>query len=235
MSVGAFDELLSLVEPHIQHSNTHTQPISSAERLAVTLRFLATGMSFRALSASYKLGATTVGGIVKEVCQAIWTALRDEYVSYPSQAQWRQIQADFLSMWHFPNCVGAVDGKHVRICAPANSGSSFYNYKGYFSFVLMAVCDAQYKFTVVDIGAYGRESDAGVFSRSDFGAQLIQGKLSLPPRTVLPGSEVICPPVFVADEAFPLKVNLMRPYPGEFFISLQNARTYTLSQLSTHI
>lgn len=77
-------------------------------------------------------------------------------------------------------------------------------------------CDARYKFTFVDIGAYGRDSDAGVFSRSSFGSQLIQGKLPLPPPSPLPGSEVLTPRVFVSDEAFPQKVNLMLPYTGEF-------------------
>ena len=79
----------------------------------------------------------------------------------------------------------------------------------------MAVCDATYRFTFIDIGAFGRESDAGVFVRTEFGAQLIQGQLPLPPHAPLPGTDVLTPPVFVADEAFPQKVNIMRPYPGK--------------------
>ena len=83
MSAGAFDDLLRRVAPHIQHKPSHSAPVSVAERLAVTLRYLATGMSQQALAASYKLGTATVSCIVREVCAAIWTALKDEFVAFP--------------------------------------------------------------------------------------------------------------------------------------------------------
>lgn len=60
---------------------------------------------------------------------------------------------------------GAIDGKHVVIKKPNNSGAQFYNYKGTFSTVLLALADAKYRFIYISYGSYGHESDAGIFER----------------------------------------------------------------------
>jgi hypothetical protein len=57
----------------------------------------------------------------------------------------------FYSIWQFPNCIGATDGKHTEIQAVHNSGSLF-NYKKAFSVVLLALVDANYKFVIIDVG-----------------------------------------------------------------------------------
>lgn len=69
------------------------------------------------------------------------------------------------------------------------SGSLYYNYKGYFSIVLLGACDVNYCFTAIDIGAFGSESDGGVLARSEFGSRLINNTLDLPKDTSLPGSK----------------------------------------------
>jgi len=90
------------------------------------------------------------------VCEAIWSALHPTYLPEMNREEWTKVAEQFYSKWQFPNCIGALDGKHIKIRCPPQSGSFYFNYKQYFSIVLLASCDAQYKFTWVDIGQYGK-------------------------------------------------------------------------------
>ena len=66
----------------------------------------------------------------------------------------------------------------------------FYNYKGTFSVVLMALVDADYKFTYVDIGDYGSNSDGGIFKNSKFGQVFMNNKLGIPvPKLLITGQK----------------------------------------------
>ena len=88
--------------------------------------------------------------------------------------------------------------------APPRSGSSFFNYKKTHSIVLLAVCDANYSFTLVDIGDSGRNSDVGVFSSSKLGYAITTNQLNLPKPEPITDTAKNFPSVFVGDEAFQL-------------------------------
>ena len=92
------------------------------------------------------------------------------------------IAEQFEQQWNFPHCVRAMDGKHVIIWPPPNTGSYYFNnyYKHSFSIVLLAVVDADYKFTYVDVGCIGRISDGGVFKNSSLHPALEQNSIPSP-------------------------------------------------------
>ncbi|XP_046582183.1 protein ANTAGONIST OF LIKE HETEROCHROMATIN PROTEIN 1-like [Haliotis rubra] len=204
LSKEQFYVLLCKIDHALTKETTRLRhPISSRERLAVTLRYLATGDSFVSLSYAYRIADCTIGAIVNDVCTAIWEALQPEAMKAPATAEdWKQIAEDFESIWQFPNCCGAIDGKHIVLKAPPMSAAVYYNYKGTFSIVLLAVVDANYRVLIIDVGSCGMNNDSGVFRNSRFGQALRNGTLPLPADRSLPGAEVLgpLPYVFVADE-----------------------------------
>ena len=216
MSPIQFEELLSWVALYIVKSSKRRPTTSPAERLIITLRYLATGDAQFTIASSYRVSPTTVSRIIRETTNVIWDVLCEKgYLSTPStQEKWVEIAQEFYQLWNFPNCLGAIDGKHVTIQAPNNSGSSYFNYKKSFSIVLLAVCNAKYEFILVDIGEAGRNSDSGIYNSSLIGKAIDENMLNFPGMTTLPGYDqnVSFPYIFVADEGFALKPNMLRPY-----------------------
>ena len=133
MSPNRYEHLLTLVAPLIQKKITRLRkPIEPDQRLAITLRYLATGESQQSLSLSYRIGKATVSHIVLETCLAIHKVLKDPFLKQPSTKEhWLNISAGFEETWNFPLCIGAIDGKHINIECPNLSGSYYYNYKGF--------------------------------------------------------------------------------------------------------
>ena len=176
-------------------------------------RFLITGNSFTDLASTWRLGISTVRNIVRQGVVAIWKGLQPTYMPVPNKRKWKLISEGFDRRWKFPLCLGAIDGKHCDIFKPPNSGSHFRNYKQRFSVILMACVDADYKFTMIDVGQSGANNDAGVFRNSSFGQNILEDDIDCPEPVMLETGQQ-SPFVFVGDEAFPLKTNLMRPFPG---------------------
>lgn len=71
--------------------------------------------------------------------------MRPIYLQSPKRNDWEKSEEVFRERWNFPFCVGAIDGKHVRVKSPWKSGSLNYNYKGFFSIVVLAVVSGDYK------------------------------------------------------------------------------------------
>ncbi|XP_069678805.1 putative nuclease HARBI1 [Periplaneta americana] len=191
--------------------NRVKRPISPAEKLALTLRFLATGESFHSLAFSYRISPSSISTFVPQVLQALKRKLLPRFLPNPNKIDWETKAEEFWDRWDFPNVVAALDGKHVRIVAPNQTGTLFYNYKGYFSIVLLAMVDANYKFLVVDVGSYGKEGDAGSFNKSEMGQLVKMGSIFPPPR-ILQQSNILLPHVILGDEAFRLDKHIMKPY-----------------------
>lgn len=196
--------------------------------MCVIFRYFATGSSFKALAYYFLRGHTTIRNIVAETSVAIWETLKAEYMPIPTTERWSEAAKRYWELWKLPNCVGSIDGKHIRIKAPPNSGSAFYNYKGYFSIVLLGVADGL--FLSINVGEYGRNSEGRVLKESSFGKALSGGQLQLPEPAPLPGEDSVFPFYFAADEAFPLTNNIMKPYARRQLTNDRRIFNYRISR-----
>lgn len=153
--------------------------------------------------------------IVCEVLKCIINKFLEIAIPPLSKEQLENVSERFYERWNYPNAVGAMDGKLVKITAPPNSGSEFFNFKNFFSVNLFALVDADYKFLVIDVGSAGREGDAGIFQKSELGKSISNNSFPWPDPKALPNTANVLPCVILGDEAFGLTPHIMRPFPRE--------------------
>ena len=108
---------------------------------------------------------------------------------------------------------GALDGKHVAIRNPHNSGSVFYNYKGFFSVVLLAQVGADYKFIWIDTGGESHQSVGQLFGASELKECIDDNTITFPDSDPLPNADRHTPYYILGDDAFSLRMFFpMKPY-----------------------
>lgn len=227
-----FDELLSRLRPHITKQDTRwRKAIDPGTKLAVTLRHLASGDLYASMKFDFRLPDNTISVIVKEVCQAIVDVFKDEVIKCPTTPEeWIEVAQGFERRWNVPHACGALDGKHVAIRKPPDSGSLYHNYKGFFSIVLMALVDADYKFLWIDVGGDGYMSDAMIYNNSELRECLSNGSIGFPPPEPLPHDDQDMPYFLLGDDAFALRTYMMKPFAARNLTKEQRIYNYRISR-----
>jgi hypothetical protein len=153
------------------------------------------------------------------------------FIPSPNEAKWKHTAERYLELWNLPHCIGAIDEKLTCVKCFLKSGSLYFNYKGYFLVVLIVCAGVDALFTTAFVGYFSENSDGSVFRASMLGQMLEMEELHILCPASLPKDESgeMFPYYFVADEAFPLKVNLMRPYPRRMLTNKRHIFNYRLS------
>lgn len=188
------------------------------------------------MSIHYRMGVSTISGIISEVCDAIWFSFQEKCFAQLTTDFLLEISQGFERRANFPHCIGAIDGKHIRVIKPIDSGSMFYNYKHFFSILLLAICDSDYKFTYINVGAPGKESDSTTFKQTKLHQLLQNNKIKLPqPCPLSTERPNKAPYVLIGDEGFGLSSFLLRPYGGNFLSVEKKVFNYRLTRARRYI
>ena len=209
-----FDDILQRLAPRIQKRDTRLRnAIPAGLKLALTLKYMATGDWYASLAFDFRVSQQSVCNFIPEVCTALLGEYKNECLAIPTTPEeWHQVAAEFERRWNMPHTLGALDGKHVAIKTPAGSGSLYHSYKGYFSIVLLALVDANYKFIWCDLGGLGFMSDCQIFNDSELKECMDDNSIGFPPPSPITNDDRNMPYFIVANDAFPMRTNLMKPY-----------------------
>ncbi|XP_062409140.1 uncharacterized protein LOC134100105 [Sardina pilchardus] len=212
MRRASFDHLCDTLRPWLIRQNTNYRRAVTVEvRVAICIWRLATNLEYRSISHLFAVGLSTCCLITQEVVTAINVILKPKYLKHPSAAEFRVITQGFRDRWRFPQVAGAIDGTHIKIRAPPDHSSDYFNRKGDYSIILQAVVDHKLKFWDINVGRPGKVHDARVFSLSSLCERGSAGTL-LPQYTEM--FEGVDIPLFLlGDSAYPLLNWLMKPYP----------------------
>lgn len=206
-----FEELHHHLYPKLVHAATHLEPIGARHRLAIFLRYVGHGGTRTQISGEFEIGSSTASKIVREVAAAIIDVLHATAFPRPTRSTWMAALSGFKRSMNYPAAIGALDGKHIACVRPSGSGSTYYNNKGFYSIVLLAIVDADYRCIIYDLGATGCLSDAEVFSRSAMKAYLEAHDGDFPEPQQLPDIGKV-PCHFLVDQGFRQTVRFIRPY-----------------------
>ncbi|KAH7958575.1 hypothetical protein HPB49_002904 [Dermacentor silvarum] len=137
-------------------------------RLLVFLFWLGCGAAFRVVAACFNIPRTTTFRMVTSVLKLMVKRV-NKMVYFPKPECLPQIEAGFCTMSkndHFDGFVGAIDGCHIRIQAPAGMHQDYFNRKQFYSIQLQAVCDHHGIFIDIFVGFPGSVHDTRVLKNS---------------------------------------------------------------------
>jgi DDE superfamily endonuclease len=208
-----FQKLCVDLQPLLEGQVTQMRdPIPVKKKIHVGLFHMGSAAELRVIAQLFGIGLSTVHSIHHSFTEAIIYKYR-QIVKFPTTDQeFQRTASEFATLWDYPFCIGALDGCHIP-CSPKKTDAvDYYNFKGWYSTVLFAVCDARYRFTYFKIGSPGRVNDGFIFRHSNL-KHILDSKSEQLARLGSVIDNVEIPLHIIADSAFPLLNQVMKPFP----------------------
>jgi hypothetical protein len=169
--------------------------IRKGEKLLIWLSMTA-GNSNRAIQERFQHSGETISSVIKEVTKAI-LCIKESYIKDPSNEVQQEIISSTKFYPFFQNCIGALDGTHIKAIVSEAHVKPFRNRKGFISQNVLAVCNFDMTFSFVLAGWEGSAHDSRVLEDGvDKGLHLPPGKF------------------YLGDAGYGLKGYLLTPYRG---------------------
>ncbi|XP_018793999.1 PREDICTED: putative nuclease HARBI1 [Bactrocera latifrons] len=212
MKRNSFIKLCIMLKGLEKKNTNYRKAIQLEKRIAIALYALGYTAEYRSIGNMFGIGKSTVCSILIDFCLEVWRCLWSLYLKkFPmNEIQLREYLNSFESLG-FPQVLGAIDGCHIDVRPAAEDAVDYYNYKGWYSTVLLALVDARCRFIYINVGSPGRCNDSSIFERSSLKRELAQSTIFKDMSRQI--SSVNVPLVLLGDSAFKFDEHLMKPYP----------------------
>ncbi|XP_020907305.1 protein ANTAGONIST OF LIKE HETEROCHROMATIN PROTEIN 1-like [Exaiptasia diaphana] len=209
---ATFDVILNILGPRLQRQNSIFRDcIPPSTVLAIGIYRLAHGNSYVSIAPAFCVGRTTVIEAVQDVVNSLYD-IRKEYIKFPETVA--EVQASietFTDLSDLPNIVGAIDGSHIRIRAPAESSADYFSRYQQHDFIIQGIVNGRRLFIDFACGFPGSMHDSRVRRCSDVYRNAENRNILTEPVENINGEEI--GPYLVGDSAYTLGPWLIKPYP----------------------
>nr|XP_043609784.1 putative nuclease HARBI1 [Erigeron canadensis] len=176
-----------------------TQRMSVEEQVIRFLHLVAHDVRISAVSLLYRRSESAINRDFHRVLNAI-ISLENQYIQQPTgDVVQKEIQDKKRSYPFFKDCIGAIDGTHVRVRVSNKDAPRFRGRKGYPTINALVACTFDLKFTYVLSGWEGTASDS----------RIIKDALSRDDKLVIPDGKF-----YLVDGGLPHRSTLIAPYRG---------------------
>ncbi|XP_042299789.1 protein ANTAGONIST OF LIKE HETEROCHROMATIN PROTEIN 1-like [Sceloporus undulatus] len=208
MPRAVFKMIADELRPHLSRQNTRFRKAVPVEKqIAMAVFYLAHGGSYATVGTFFGVGKSTAYKAIIQVflCMEMVLLRRAVYLG-----DYRKIMSGFEALG-FPQVIGAIDGCHITIKAPAHEGAQYINRKQQHSMILQVTCDHNGKYIDLYCGHSGINHDSFVLQESSIYHALKAG-LYVPgcPTLTIKGQQV--GPLLLGDSGYPIKPFLLIPF-----------------------
>lgn len=128
----------------------------------------------------------------------------------PTKEEWLKIADKFYEKTKFPNCLGSICSKYVKVLVPKSKESEFDRHQKYFATAILAIVDSDMSFIDISVGVLGNSND-NFLVKSTIGRKITKKLYDIPESKLLPGSTTpLIPYVFVSKDS--LNTNIMKAF-----------------------
>ena len=196
---------LKLLDTLKKYGLKDSHRVRSEVALGMSLKILGHNPSQRSIAADFQVAQWTVTTKFNDVINAL-CCLHSDIVSWKREElddTPPRIMHDRRYFPYFQDCMGAIDGTHVRVRVGGNKKITYWNHHNYTSMNILAVCDFKMRFIYTRIGVPGRAHDSKILTHCARHDNYFP----------FPSSEKY----FLVDSGYPNRRGFLAPYRGEAY------------------